>query len=97
MYRVGAAKLGDSQDLADIQIGFPGGGRADMVCLIGFPHVERGAVDVGEDRDRGNAHLAAGANDAHCNLSAVGNQNLLEHKLRRIIVKEAGRGSLSPA
>ena len=41
--------------------------------------MECGAVDVGIDGDGGDAHFAAGGDDAHRDLSPVGDQNLLEH------------------
>ncbi len=41
-------------------------------------------VGVGDrmNRDRADAHLAAGAMDAERDLSAVGDQDFFEHRLR---------------
>ena len=39
--------------------------------------MQRVAIEFGVDRDGGDAHLAAGANDANGDFTAVGNQYLL--------------------
>jgi hypothetical protein len=41
--------------------------------------VERFAVHVAENGNRANAKFAAGAHDAHGYLTAIGNQDFLEH------------------
>jgi len=43
--------------------------------------VERGAIGIGVDRNRANAHLAKRTDDAQRNFAAIGYQNLLEHVL----------------
>src|ERR1035438_2342921 len=49
-----------------------------------------GAIDLGINDDGGDAHLAAGAYDAHRDLSPISDQNLLEH-LRSDLVHPTGR------
>ena len=58
----------------------------------GTPLIARGALDVqrmpirfGIDRYRANPHLGAGTHDADGDFSAVGNQNLTEHRGSLII------------
>ena len=48
--------------------------------MIGLAGVQRLAIDIGKDRHRFDAHLAAAADEAHRNLAAVGDQDSLEHR-----------------
>src|SRR5208337_798043 len=77
----GTAALGDAKNLAEVQIGLSGRRRADVVCLVCLAHMERGAVHIGKHRNRRDSQLAAGTDDPHCDLSAIGDKNLLEHTL----------------
>jgi len=43
--------------------------------------VQRGAIYVRVDDDRGNPHFMARADDADCNLASIGYKDLLEHRL----------------
>ncbi len=52
---------------------------ADVVGLVGTFDVQGIAVGIGIDRNRGDAHLRASADDANGNLAPVGNQNFLDH------------------
>ena len=65
------------QDRLDRQVGLRGRRRADAERLVGHLHVQRVAVGVGVDGDAGDAQLAAGADDAHRDLAAVGDQDLV--------------------
>jgi SAM-dependent methyltransferase len=76
-----AADLGDVQDLADVQVGLLRGRRADMVSVVGFTYVQRATINVGENDDRLDTHFPASANDPDCDLTAVCNQNALEHRV----------------
>lgn len=71
----------DVHELVDAKIAFARGSRADSIGLIGQANVERFAVGVAEDGDGLNAEFAAGADDAHGDFTAIGNQNFLEHML----------------
>ena len=79
MNRLGPAASRHVENLVDVEIGLARRGRSDMVGVVGLAHVQRLAVDIGEDGDRLDAHLAAGANDADGNLTAIGDQHSLEH------------------
>ena len=63
----------------DIQVAFRRRRSADMGGFVGFADVQRGAVRVGVDGHRANAHLAQRADDAQGDLAAIGDQNLWEH------------------
>ncbi len=52
---------------------------ADVVGFVRTLDVQGIAVGIGIDRNRGNAHLRASADDANGNLAPVGNQNFLDH------------------
>jgi hypothetical protein len=41
--------------------------------------VQCGAIHIRIDGNRGNSHLVTSADDAHSNLAAVRDENLLEH------------------
>ena len=66
----------DDLVLAEVTLG--GGRGADRHRLVGLEHVQGLAVGLGEDGDGRDAHLAAGANDAHRDLTAIGDQDLRE-------------------
>src|SRR5690606_15168355 len=52
---------------------------SDLIRLIGAFHMQRVTIGLCVDRHRANAHLGAGAHDAHRDLASVGYQNLLNH------------------
>ncbi len=62
-------------DPFDPQIAFSRGARADVNSLIRLAHMPRITIAVGIDRDRRDAHLAAGANDPDGDLSPVGDED----------------------
>ncbi len=76
---VGTADDGGGDNSGDVQVGFGGGRRTNTDCFVGEPDVEAVFIGFGVDGDGFDAHFAAGANDAECNFSAVGNQDLSEH------------------
>ena len=55
--------------------------------LIGICHMMRGAVGLGEDRNRKQSHLPARTHDAQGNLTSVGNQYFLNHFTFSLIYK----------
>ena len=67
------------EDFVHVQVGLAGRGGTDRVGVVGLANVQRFAVHVGENGDGLNAHFAAGANDAHCNFTAIGDQDSFEH------------------
>ena len=67
------------------------GVRADAVSLIRALDVQRLAVGFGVDGHGLNAHLTAGAGDAHGNLATIRDQDLLDHsKPRGHRIREVG-------
>jgi hypothetical protein len=83
MNGVGAGVLGHIENLTNVEIGFGGRGGANGIGFLGFAHVERGAVHVRVNHNRGDPHLVAGAQYTHRDLASVGYENFLEHLLRR--------------
>ena len=79
MNRVAVGVARDAQNLFDDQIAFARRRGADGIGFIGQPHVERGAIHVAIHRNGAHTEFAAGAHDAHCDFTAIGNQDFLEH------------------
>ena len=72
MNRVGLGRFRGFKNFRGVKIALGRGRRTDRVRMIGFAHVQRGAIGVGVDGDRFDSQLAACADDPHCDLSAVG-------------------------
>ena len=66
-------------ELVNAEITFARGRRADGVGFIGKADVQGLAVDLTEDGGGADAQLAAGAQDAHGDLTAIGDQDFPEH------------------
>src|SRR4029434_107754 len=79
MDRVGTCNLGGADDRGNVQITFGAARRADTDVLIGKADVKRVLVRFGEHGDGLDAELTARVDDPQRDLSAIGNQNLLEH------------------
>ena len=77
---IGAGFFCDGDYLVDVEIAFTGRCGADGIGFVGKTDVERFAVDFAEDGDGADAEFAAGAKDANCNFSAVGDQDFSEHE-----------------
>ena len=78
VHGVGARLLRDRDDLADVEVGVARGRTAQRVGLIGQPHEQRVAVRVGVDRDAADPGVLAGPDHADRDLTAVGDQDLLQ-------------------
>jgi hypothetical protein len=76
---VGAALACRLENFRDVQVRLRCRRRPDGVGLIRVADVQRRAVRVGLDGDRGDPQFAASADHAHRDLSPIGNENLLEH------------------
>ena len=83
MDRVGAGDLRGGQDRGDVQIAVARGRWADAHALVGEPHIHRARVGGRVHRDRLDPHFAAGAVNAQRDLAAIGDQNLLEHRIAK--------------
>jgi hypothetical protein len=80
VYGVDAGALRHLNDLLVVEVALQRRSLADVVRLIRVPHVKHVAVDRRVHRHGGDAHFAARAHDAERYLSAVGDQDLLEHE-----------------
>ncbi len=78
MDRVGAGDLAGGEDLRDVEIAVAGRRRADADALVGEAHMHGVGVGGRMDRDRGDAELLAGAENAERDLAAIGDQDLVE-------------------
>jgi hypothetical protein len=89
---------GDVKNFPDVEIRLRRRRGTDRISFVGFAHVQRRAIHVGVNRDRGNPHFMAGANHAHRNLATVSDQNFLEHTNRSSelkILQETAANSFS--
>jgi hypothetical protein len=75
MDRVGAGDLAGRDDRRDVEIAVARRRRADADALVGEPHMHRVGVGGRMHRDRLDAQLLAGAQDAQRDLAAVGDQD----------------------
>ena len=83
---------GRLQDRADRQVGVGGERRADPVGLVGHLDVQRVAVGVAVDGDRGVAELSDRADDADRDLAAVRDQDpRFRHALRSVMLARSDR------
>ena len=80
---VRAGDLGGAQHRRHAQVAVGAARRADADVLVGEPHVQRVLVGLGVHRDGADAQLAARADHAKSDLTAVGDQDLLEHGIGR--------------
>ena len=78
MDRLGAVVGGQLDDLLQLQVRLAGRRGPDVEGLVGVAGVDGVAVGVRVHGDRADAQLAAGPEDAHRDLAAIGDQNLPE-------------------
>ena len=76
MHGVGAALPRHLDQRVDAEIAVAGRVRADRIGLVGHAHVTGGAIALAVDRHGGDAHVATGADDAHGDFAAIGDENL---------------------
>ena len=74
---VGSGSLGGGDDLRDIEVRLGRRVAAERVRLISHPDVTGVTVRVGVDRDRAIARVAAGPDNADCDLAPIGDEHLL--------------------
>jgi hypothetical protein len=84
-----------SEDGIDRQIAVHRRGGTDPNGLIGGRHMQRVRIGVRIHRDGLDATLAAGADDAHGDLAAIGDQNPLKHDVSLCLGCSAVRGEAS--
>jgi hypothetical protein len=76
---VGRGDFCRADDRGDVEVALARRRGPDAHGLVGEAHVERAGVGLGVDCDGLDPQLAARALDAQRDLSAVGDQDLLEH------------------
>ncbi len=67
------------EDRLGVEVALGRGLAPEGIGLVGHADVQGVAVELGVHRHRGDAQLAAGADDPHGDLRTVGDQDLLEH------------------
>ncbi len=77
--RPGTALLGDGEQLLDIEITVRRGRGADAVRLFRQAHMERGPIGLAKDGHGPDVQLPTGPDDPHGNLSAIRDEDLVEH------------------
>jgi hypothetical protein len=79
MHRLRAGRARRADDGLNGEVALGRGGRADEHCVVGNGRVESLRIRLGVHGDGFDAHLAAGANHSHCNLTAIRYQDSREH------------------
>jgi len=78
---IGTAVEGRLQNPLRDQIALQSWRSANLASLIGQADMKRLSVDLGEYGNRSNTQLTGGANNTAGDLTAIGNQNLVEHHI----------------
>ena len=94
---LGAASLGDGDDLVYVQVSFFSGPPIQGPRFIGHQHVRRRCVGVRINGGRGYAHGFQRLLNPDGDLTPVGYQYLREHHIRNTPVRLSGNGALSDA
>ena len=81
MDRVGAGDLAGGEQARNVEIALRRRRRADADALVGEAHVHGVGVGGRMHGDGRDAELLAGALDAQRDLAAVGDQDLVEHRV----------------
>ena len=90
VHRLGAGGLAGRDDAVGLQVAVAAGGAADVHRLVGQLDMAGVLVGVGVDGHREDAHLLGGLDHSASNLTAIGDQDLLEH----LWVSRSHRGML---
>ncbi len=79
MHGVSAGDLAGGNDLMDVQIAVTRRRRADADAFVCQAHMHRIGIGGRMNRNRRNSELLAGAQDAKCDFTAVGYEDLGNH------------------
>ncbi len=79
MDRVHVGDFGGADHLRDIQVAFAGARRPDAHGFVGEAHVQRVAVRLRVNRDRGDAQLLARIDHAQGDFTAIGYEDFSKH------------------
>ncbi len=80
MHGIGAGDLAGGEQRRDVEIAVLGGGRPDADALVGQAHMHGVFIRRRMHRDGGNAELLASPQHPQRDLSAVGDEDLVEHQ-----------------
>src|SRR4029077_2336543 len=69
---------GGVDDAIDAEVAFARRARSNRNRLVGETHVQRGAIALGIDGDRGNAHLPARTDDSNGDFAPVRDENFVQ-------------------
>jgi hypothetical protein len=75
MDRVASGSFGDLDDPSGVEVALAWRRRADRIGGVGRTDVQRVTIDVAVDRDRADAEVVAGADDADRDLAAIGDED----------------------
>ena len=81
MYSIASGAARDVHNFVDAEIALAGRRRSYRIGFVGKAHVKRFAIHFTENGCGANAEFAAGAQDAHGDLAAIGNQDFPKHSL----------------
>src|SRR5882757_3735734 len=79
MHGVTASAPRHVHQFIEAKIAFARRGGTDRIRFVGEANVKRIAIHFAEDRDGFDAEFAAGADDAHGDFAAIGDENFAEH------------------
>ena len=82
---LGAGALRNVDELGDVEVGVAGGCAAERKCLIREANVRGVAIGIRVDGDGREPRVFAGADDANCDLSAVGDEHRSEGSHRATV------------
>ena len=80
MYRVGASDFTGCQNLRNVEVAVAGYRRTNTNTFVSKAHVHCVFVGSGVDRNSANAQLFTCPKDAECDLAAVCDEDLGEHR-----------------
>ena len=78
---VGAGDLAGGEQRGNVEIAVARRRRADADAFVGEPHMHGVGIGGRMHRDGRDAELLAGAQDAQRDLAAIGDEDLLEHRV----------------
>jgi len=79
MHGIDAGDLAGRKQGGDVEVGVLGRWRTDAYALVGKPHMHGIVIRGGMHRHGCDAEFLAGAQDAKCDLAAIGYEDLVEH------------------
>jgi hypothetical protein len=83
MHGIGAGDLAGRKQGRDVEIRILGRRRPDAHALVGKAHMHGVGIGGGMYGNGGDAEFLASAQDAKCDLAAIGYQNFIEHAASR--------------